>query len=257
MIIPRRKFPKTYKKKVKKPYRKATLTRYEINKAVKAVVNRGQETKHSGIDETEYVFESNYAMSTPINLAQAMNISNGTTDGARVGNNINVTKATLNIVARRNNTSASRFPAEIHVFIGYVKQDRSTIPGLHHLNRLYEDGAAALPWNGTQLRTLRAINKTIFTMTNKLVFKVGSSDSFSVQQNNNDFSLIHRAKVELKAMHGKVIYGDDGQPADHNKDLWMFASYCYIDDNTDNLIDNPTSKPVDLLYFVDLQYKDA
>lgn len=255
--------PKCVKKtcKARKSGRKSTRKTMRrpnpsLVKALKAIVNRQAETKHTPVNETEYVMATTNSSFFPsINLSSWLALDQGTGDGQRVGNKVNVTKATLNMIVRRNNTTSSLYPCELHVFIGHLRQNRNENPD-PFLSSFYQDGPSVLPWNGSMLRTLRKPNTDVFTISKKMVFKIGPAVSTGGQFSNNDFPVLHRRKVSLKKLMGKITYGDDGTASNFDKDLWMWASYVYLDDSIDNLAVSPGLKPVDLLYFMDYEYKD-
>lgn len=256
---------KRYKKRGIKKYVKKTkrtssknvvpLTK-AVRKAVKQVIYQQAETKHTPVNEVEYAFPNNNNLLQPsVNLSNTFTIDQGTGDGQRIGNKIKITKATLNYIVRRNNTTSSQYPCELHIWIGYMKQSRNENPDPYH-PYIYQDGPSVLPWNGSQLRTLRQTNKDIFVIFKKLVIKCGGAKSTSPQYDNNDYKVLTKGRLSLKPMLGTLTYGDDGGASNFDKDLWMWASYCYIDDTIDSLSSNPALKPVDFLYWVDTEYKD-
>lgn len=248
---------KTYKKRVStKRIKKTYKSTKVLKKVVKQVLFKVAESKHTPIDEQEYQFTTtSSALQPSVALSECLSLSQGTADGQRVGNKIHVTKANLNLIVRRNNTGSSLIPCEFHLFIGYLKQDRGALPD-PFFPLIYQDGFSTLPFNGTMIRTLRKINKDLFIIHKKLVFKVGPSTSSVSQFNNNDFPVIQRKVISLKPLLGLVQYGDDGTSFNFNKDLYMWGGYVYINDTIDNLVANPELKPLDVLYFVDMEFKD-
>jgi len=249
---------KTFKKRIAvKTVRKAVKPSKMLTKAVKQVIYTEAETKHTPIDETEYAFTASSGVLQPsVNLANCLTMSQGTGDGNRIGNKIHVSKANLNLIVRRNDTASSISPCEVHLFIGYLKQERNTAPDAFYATSFYQDGGSVLPWNGTMIRTLRKVNKDLFIIVKKMVFKIAPSTATSVQFNNNDFPVLQRKIVSLKPLLGTITYGDDGTAGNFNKDLYMWGSYVYCNDTIDNLAVSPALKPIDVLYFVDLEYKD-
>lgn len=242
-----------YKKYTKKAPRR---TNASLVKTIKSVVMRQAETKHSGVDEVEYVMAtSNNTLFPSVNLSSWAGLATGTLDGQRVGNKISVTKANLNLIIRRNNTVSSLYPCEVHIWIGYMKQERNAVPDAY-FGQIYQDGGSVLPWNGSMLRTLRKNNTDLFTIFKKMVFKIGPATTTGPSFINNDFPIMQRKVISLKPLLGTLTYGDDGSSSNFNKDLWMWASYVYIDDTIDNLAVSPALKPIDILYFVDVEYKD-
>jgi len=106
------------------------------------------------------------------------------------------------------------------------------------------------------LRTLRKTNTDLFTIYKKMVFKIGPATTTGPSFINNDFPILQRKVISLKPLLGVLTYGDDGSSSNFNKDLYMWASYCYLDDTIDNLAVSPALKPIDILYYVDGEFKD-
>lgn len=236
--------------------RKPPIATRALTTAIKKVNMRLAETKHSGIDESDYTMASLSSQWFPsINLASWAGLANGTGDGQRIGNKINITKANLNYILRRNNTSSSLYPLEFHIWVGYLKQSRNENPDAY-MNQFYEDGGSVLSFNGTQIRTLRKPNRTLFTIVKHMVHKCGPATTTGPSFINNDFPIMVKRTVSLKPLLGTLTYGDDGSSSNFNKDLWMWCGYAYLDDTIDNLATSPGLKPVDLLYYVDVEYKD-
>lgn len=256
-VVKKRIYKKRTVKKVgKRPLVASKAIVSTMRKVAKQVIMKAAETKHTGVDEVEYAFPNSSSTLQPcVNLANCFTMSQGTGDGLRIGNKINCTKANLNMIIRRNNTTSSQFPCELHVWIGHLRQSRNENPDAF-LNQIYQDGSSVLPWNGSMLRTIRKTNKDLFTIYKKMVFKIGGATSTSTQFNNNDFPILQRKTISLKPLLGTITYGDDGGASNFDKDLWMWMSYVYIDDTIDNLAVSPGLKPVDFLYFVDTEYKD-
>lgn len=227
-----------------------------LDRIIKKVINKNAETKYTPIDEFEYpITANNNFMNGATNLSNCFDINQGTGDGQRVGNTINCTKAVLNLIVRRNNIPVvNSKPCVLSIFIGYLKNNRGELPNAYY-GQLFEDGNSSLPWNGTMVRTLRKVNKRMFSVLHRYDFKIGLSTTTNMS--NNDFSTFIRKKIPLKELLGKVTYTDDDVFASaHNKDLYMFASYCNIDDSIDPISTDATTRQVDLLYFVDIEYKD-
>lgn len=241
----------TRKKPIKRTMR---ATNNSIAQTVKTVLKRQVEKKHTPQNELQYNFDTiNSSFSTPVNLSDCFNISQGTGDGERVGNLITCSKAVLNLIIRKQVNEVA-LPCEVHVFIGYLKGNRDQAPSATPFANFYQDGNTAVAWNGTMLRTLRKPNADLFVISNKFVVKIGSSTATTTQYNNNDFPILIRKRLSLKPLLGKVKYQyDNVSGSEHDKDLFMWASYVYQDDT---IAPAAINCPVDLLYFVDMEYTD-
>lgn len=248
---------KTYKKRVStKRYKKVVKPSKMLTKAVKQVIYKEAETKHTPIDENEYALTTiTSSFQGSVNLSNCLSLPQGTGDGERIGNKIHVSKANLNLIVRRNDSGSSLVPCEFHLFIGYLRQERGTTPD-GYFPLIFQDGTGTIGWNGTMIRTLRKVNKDLFIIYKRIVIKCGPSTSSSAQFNNNDFPALTRKTINLKPLLGLVTYGDDGTSANFNKDLFMWGGYVYINDAIDNLAVSPNLKPIDVLYYVDMEFKD-
>jgi len=243
---------KTFKKRV--AYKKTGRVSKGLNTVIKKVIRRQAETKSALSAELVYpIIANNNFMQASYNLSNGINMPQGDGDGERDGNHITVTKAVLNLSIRKNSlTSTLSKPCIVHVFIGYLKNNRGESPDSFFGN-LYEAGNSSLPWNGTIIRSLRAINKKMFSVLHRYTFKVGSSNP--VNYENNDFKSHYNVRIPLKELMGTVTWTNDGTTTAMNKDLWFFASYANLDDSVDNIATLQQSQ-VDIEFFVDIKYKD-
>lgn len=253
---------RTFKKRV--AVKKTVRNTKVFAKSIKKVLNRMAETKATAIDELEYpILANNNFMNASVNLSNTFDLAQGTGDGQRVGNSVNCTKAVLNLIVRKNlqiSAATNSRPCVVSIFIGYLKNNRGESPDAY-FGSLFEDGNSAIPWNGTMLRTLRVVNKKMFSVLHRYDFKVGASNPSTTANvinsySNNDFNTFYKKKIPLKELLGKITWTEDGTAGSHNKDLWMFASYCNIDDSIDAIATDVANKQVDILYYVDTEYKD-
>jgi len=232
----------------RKTVKRVARPRANLIQTIKSVVNRQVETKCSGIDESSFNFATaanNSTLPSWVNLADALNISQGVGDGERVGTVIDVKRAMLNLVIKKD-LAVSGSPVILTIFIGYLRDGRGSNP---NTQLIYEDGNNSLTWNGTNLRNLRSLNKKLFVNIARYSFKVGQSN-LGTTTSNNDFNLYHTKKISLKSMLGKCTFTNDSIAGSHNKDLFLTAQIVQMTDGI------TTSIPCTLDYFVDVQYKD-
>jgi len=219
------------------------------------------EKKSTPYDEVTYSFNrGNSQMSTAYLLSLCLNIPQGAGDGQRIGNKINVTRAMMNYSLRAQDPNSSAgvdafdSPVEVHIFIGYVKGSRAENWDADFRTSTYNDGNSVLPWNGTNIRTLRRLNTDKFVIKHHVIKKIGTSFTNKEYSSNNDYKLTHRGKINLKELLGSCQYTDD-TGLTHNKDLYMSASYVFASDQTgDQTV--ITVPPVVFDYFIDLEYTD-
>lgn len=245
-----------YVRKVKrKVYKKkrtskaiSSVNKRVIRSVVKNTVKNLVEKKSCNQDPQDYTFNaSNATMSPAVHLDGALDLSQGNTDGTRIGNQINVTKAVLNFVITRSTIGAFK-PGIISIFIGYVRNNRRDPPSSANLLEIYQDGSTSTDADGTLLSTLRNVNTDRFVIFKKMDFKIGFADNGG-NHANNDFPLMVRKKISLKPLLGKITY-NDANTSNHDKQLFMWATYT----NYDSVL--TTSTNVILKYYLDIEYID-
>jgi len=242
----KRVFKKVFKKRVVKKYPVKSVK--SVKKIVKDVIKRSAETKHCGNVPYAYVWTAanNTSASAPMSLSNALDLSQGTTDGTRIGNRVDCSKAILNLSISGN----SNYPQIVEVIIFYLKGKRSIVPTASDIDSyLYQNGASATGPTNTILNMMRNTNNDFFTVVKRMFFKVGTSDSTTANYTNNDFKLFVNKKIRLPSMEGLVSYEQDNIATSHNKDLFIF---CHTR--------SPTSAtilfPVNVNFYVETEYKD-
>lgn len=250
--------PKKYAPVVTVPARKRRVVRGKprkrpsFNKAVKNAIYKIAETKYSGTDPAGYAFNAtNALMSAPVNLSDAFNLSQGTNQGERVGNRIDITRAMLNLNITQAGGSAAG-PNIVTIFIGYLKGTRGTAPSSTSFLSLLQDGNLASGMDNTTLSLLRNINTDLF-VAKRYTFKVGQSfwdPGTGIQvQGNNDFKMFVNRKISLKPLLGNMTFQTDSTASSHNKDLFMWCQWTVPLGTVDSV-------PPILNYFLDGGYKD-
>lgn len=228
--------PKTFKRKVKKIVKK--VTNNNIRTIVKKEIKRSSEIKHTNNDPSFYLWGTdNSTLSPAIDLHDALTIAQGTTDGTRVGNKINVTKAILNM---NFNSTASLLI--VSVYVGYRKGNKGTNPSAS-LGVFLQDGVGTSPFNNSTLSLLRNINKDIFVVTAMTRFKLANTAQ-------DEFGNFVNKKLNLKPMLGSVSYNDSTAQS-VNKQLYMWAT---VTQTNSGLVTN-VNFPV-FQYYIDIEYTD-
>lgn len=220
---------------------------------VKKVMHKVAEKKLTSTDPTVYIFNgngtNNSVVSSAVEVSSAVTlIPQGTGQGARIGNKINVTKAQLNgvLVFDADNELTPQF---ITIFIGYQKSQRGVIPTAGAFALLLQDGDASIGMDNTVLSMLRSVNRDFFTISSRKEFKLGNAGTAFALSNNNDFPLVQRFRINLKAMLGNTVFSDLN--ANSNKELYMWCQYTDIYGAVLPIAQSPTFS-----YYIDIEFDD-
>ena len=253
MVFVKKYTKKAYKRRptvAKKSYKKRMPTA-KVAKVVKQVLARQVEVKQCGNNPALYSWNANNgSMSVPIDLGGCFsNVTQGVTDGTRIGTKIFVKKAVLNlnIMTNQANLITGPIPSIVTIFIGYQKGQRSVQPGSTELAGIFNDGPSSDGMTGLTLDLLRTINYNRFTVK-RYDFKIGVSESGNGQYSNNDFPMYVNRKISLPLLLGNVLYSND-QFNNYNKSLWMFCQWTNVDSS-------PSTNPPILNWYVDGLYTD-
>lgn len=232
--------------KTKRKYPKKAV-KVSVKKAVESVLSRKIEPKQCGNNPAVYVWNAlNSTMSAPIDLGVCFgSVIQGTQDGQRIGNRIDVTKAVLNLNMLASSV-AGNLPCILTIFIGYTKGKRSVTPSSADTVRIFNDGNTSTGMTGLTLDLLRTINNDVWTVK-RYDFKLGNSEGGTIYP-NNDFPVFVNKKISLAPLLGQLIYTND-QFDNYNKNLYMFCQWT-------NINSLASSYPPILNYYVDGLYKD-
>lgn len=215
---------KHYRRKPKKTYKKRSGLSFE--KKVKKIVQGQAEKKFSAGNPGVYVFSANNNVNpVPLSLVSQDaggigTIFNSVQGAGRIGNKINVTKATLKILVTPNGIL---FPCILQVMIGTVRGNKMTAPSSGELDEIYQDGNETQGFDASRLQLLRSVNRDLFTIHRYMQIKVGPAAASNVLS-NNDFSFMTKKTINLKSLLGTWTWNDvDNQPV--NKELFIWCNW--------------------------------
>lgn len=239
---------KIYKKRV---YKRSSTT---LKALVKKEISRNIENKSVSTDPVAYTFNAvNTTCSPAVSLTfPALSISQGTGDGTRIGNKINIKRAVINMNFTCSTQNASDTgPFYVMFYIGRLKQDPAATPAAADLLKLLNDGSGSTGLTNSTLTMLRNINRDYFTISATRKFKLGMASSLSAVTTypNNDFPLNRQFKISLKSLLGPLTFDDNNTT--RNKFLYLWAHVIQVNSTA------TTSAPVVLEYYVDINYEDA
>lgn len=262
-----RKYPKSKKAVVKKALRKSYVN--SIKKIARSVVKKQTETKIAqpytqnnqpitAYDLTTNNFGSEFSLITPL-----INILQGTGQGQRVGNRINVTsmimKGYINAV-RLPTTGGTGTNDPFYVKMVWLRR-KSSLLGVNGVtgggNAFFQNGNATVAPSNLPTDLLRAINKDVFTVYTSRVFKLGFANAQgNISGNpptNNDFKVSKFFKVNLSKHIGKLIYDDNGANP-NNWACYAVALMCTADGTP--ITSNATTPICEIHFDVEVKYKD-
>lgn len=252
------------KKPIKKTYKKRTA----VSASVKRYVKR---TIHSQIENKCEVFENSQAVTSyavnPSLAVQSLipyqNISHGTFQGSKIGNEIRTRKLMLRFVLLpmpydvTNNPTPK--PQNVILFIGKVKNAKPQFPVAADFAKLYQTGDTSAPPVSNLYDCISPLNTDYFTIYKKMMFKVGTnfysgtgSDANRQFLTNNDYKLNVIKSINITKYCPKLLKFNDGtlQPTNDGLFLWSMS----INADGTQSIANVTTR---LQTTVEYTYEDA
>lgn len=221
-------------------------------KTAKAEIAKSIGTRKTDVLSVPYVWNANNStMSAAVSLTDKIeNMTVGSANGQRDGNQINVKSSVLSI-----NLTASVLatkPMIVTIFIGHVKAQPTVLPSAGALATIYDTGVSNTGDTGKTLELLYPLNRDRFRVR-KYSFKISESViSGSTLYANNDFKVFMNKKIPLKYMKGKCkFFNDSGTGI--NKGLFMWAQATYVDSSQVGAV-APAEFP-DLNYYVNTTYQ--
>lgn len=198
-------------------------------------------------------------------LGDVFDIAQGTAQDQRIGNTITLKKWVLRFSFLPNgNAGAFITTPQLYVnfFIGYKK---SFLPQTAQLVGLFQNGNSSYSPTGIITDRLAWINKDVYTILYKKVFKVGLSAPVTgvipAGLANNDFPLIKQFSVDL-CKHGfknfHVKY-DDATLTPTNAKILNLQAWCFITNANGITISNALigTSYYDVTMTNNIQYTDA
>lgn len=265
--VPRRKVykPRTKKQAIKRAvssYKKSRLT-----KLIKQVMTKKVETKIanpynvSNFAILPYdVTTNNFGVEVPITQIFT-NITQGTGQGQRIGNRINVVSLSMKGYAVCQRTALSALNnANVYLKLLWVRR-KSNLLNINSApsNNFLQNGNSTTSPTNQPSDILRQINKDAYIVYTSRMFKLGFSDggvtsgtTTTPQAPNNDFKVSKFFKVSLNKHVDKIIY-DDGNASPTNWACSVVPLLCYADGTA---IISTASPTIELNFDIECKYKD-
>ena len=259
-------------KKQKRVYKRPTAFKKQkqVSSAVKQYVKR---TIHSNVENKcvqinfggpfGNVFESldfnSYSMCPGV-----WTISQGITQGTRIGNQIKVRKVMLNYILRPSPydvvTNINPRPVEVQLLLGRVKLTPGSTPNGTDVNNMFQAGASvSAPMGGTR-DLISVINTDYWDIKKRWNHKIGyaSNDGTgsipgSQYNTNNDFKLNVVKRMDITKMCPATCTFNDNVGVSLTKNLY----FMYYAVSADGIVYPATAQPANIEFWVDFHYEDA
>ena len=153
------------------------------------------------------------------------NITQGNTQGTRVGNQVKTRKLMLRMSITVNNQSTIYTPAYVDVYIFKYKPANyyptASLPGTSMLNFL-QAGSTSTQYTGQQLDGLRDVNSDVYTLCyRKRLLLYNPLNGTGVQASTGSINPCYTASWDLTKFVKKTLHYDDSTSYVTNDNLWL------------------------------------
>lgn len=250
----KRKSTKVYKKKrVMKPKVKYYSKKTSLTSLIKNVMNNEMELKcqSASITTPTALLPYNLGNLYTIDVGAGVlnNITQGTGQGQRISNEINLRSLKLKFVIGVNILLNSGIPCILRMFVGKLKSTIGSPAG--NFSNLFNVGNTSVAPINNALDTMRDVNRDYFTVIKQKQFKIGNSQA-TVGQSNNDFNFCVKQSIELTRKGDKMIkYNDTGG-------IQNYGLYCwFIVVPADGTTSITVQDDYNIMYDIEAKYTDA
>jgi len=193
-----------------------------------------------------------------------LNVSQGTSQGARIGNRIQIKKLEVGgvIYPLPYNATSNLTPCPLHikVWFFYDKEESQAIPQPQAFGDFLQFGSSSLGFQNRLLDHYMPVNKDRYVVLKTKLFKLGyaaySGTGAQPQQgnfSNNDFKLNCNFKFDLtKHVIKNVIYRDNSSTPS-TRGLFMMFQPVYAN----GVQMTSATVPASVSYMLNMEYEDA
>lgn len=190
-------------------------------------------------------------------------IKQGTGEGDRVGNEINLSQFRFSYVINYN--AAVTQPQFVRMWVLTYKFDPNNATtsdvwsgmqfGITNANNFFDNGNSAGGMLGSLLDLISPVNTDVWTVHKCRTFKIGcaTSPSGGTTTGNNDFKYAVRGHVDLLKYHAKKIKYNDTASTSFNKKIFIVFE-CLAADGT--LVNDTAPSRCQINYFYNLKWTD-
>lgn len=261
-------------KRTRKMKKSTMMKKTKVSKTIKAYVSKAISRRQENKLAQPYTFnntqilpygENGNLVSTIINLNQVfINVTGGTAQGQRIGNEIHVKRFTFKgfinrpyVASAVTNTQAND-PMYLKMVIG---RQKSTLAIPTDFSNLLQNGATTATPNNLPSDMYRYLNKDYYQIMTTRFFKLGLASAVSGTNGgtNNDFKVASFFSIDLTKHIHKVKY-DDAGTTPTNCAFFAWFLLCNADGTAMTLGASPIVQlyPVSEIHGdVSIQYEDA
>jgi len=264
----RKRSKRSYRKKRSAAGSKKRSVSAGVKKYVKAQISRNIEDKCINVNGGQSF--GNILESPDMNVYPMLpytgygTIPQGVLQNCRIGNTVKVKKLYLSYVLRPTgfNASFNPFPEpmEIDMFLGYVNQVPGFLPVPGDFTYLFQNGASSIAPVGSLRDLISTVNKDYWTIKKRWRHKIGYSNNqgsgaiaATQYSANNDFHLNVVKKLDITKHVSKTLRFLDAANTLQGKNLYFFYQAVAAGGG----IMSSTTLPVNIEFWIDLQYEDA
>jgi len=191
-------------------------------------------------------------------------ISQGTGQGARLGNRIKIKSVHLNYVLRPNpygEFNLAPVPCNVLLYLGYVKNAPSYAPtSATDFSQFFQGGNSVYAPAGTLKDGISIINKDWWVIKKRWIEKIGyafNDGTGAIPGNqyfaNNDYKYNVTKRLNITKYCQKTCVFNDAAGGQTNRNL--FLMYEAVSSTGFNL--GATALPINIDYWIDFVYEDA
>lgn len=269
MATVKTRFSKRSKARKMRPYKKrSTKVSSKVKRYVKREINRNVEDKIVSINQT-FGF-GNIAESPDLNLYPVLpysgytSISQGVTQGTRIGNRCKVKKVLLKYVLYPANYDAVTNPnpqnCDVQIFLLRLKASPSVLPTSTQLQGLVQLGATSTSLSGNLSDiAINSWNRDAFfvkTFVHKVGFAqyAGTGGEANAQyRSNNDYKMNVIRKHDITRLVASEMVFDDNGTTHLRKNIFFGMQAVGASGGTFGA----TTIPMRIQYWIDIIYTDA
>jgi len=273
-------YKRTYGKKAsgKRMYKRKSYAKKTTKKSVKSMVKR--EIARAVENKTFQVFDDNHDILPSVSpgfdaqilpctpfAGSNLTIVQGTGQGQRVGNKINIKKLRFDAIvypkAYNATTNPTPAPVQIKFWFFYDKEETQAIPAPQTAGDFLQFGNTSLALGNRLFDHLAPVNtdryRVLTTRTVKVGYAIyggtGATGSLPTQGNlsNNDFKLNARVSVDLTPYCVKHVVYRDNSPTPSTRGIFVMIQPVYANGGA---IASGTI-PAEMNYLQTIDYEDA
>lgn len=228
---------------------------YGLKHYIKKAIARSEETKFLQPLTVSNLLIAPYdgtsQLCTVINLTTGLQCAQGTGQGDRIGDEINITSLMFRGFVNYANggSGAQNLPIFIKMVVGRLKSGYAQPT---NFSNLFQNGSSTTNPTNLPIDIIRNFNKDSWIIYTQKVFKLGFADP-AAASGNNDFSQCKMFKMSLAKHIHRLKYSDAGTNPT-NAGLYVWFLMCNANGNA---MTAATAPNPEIHYTFEVAYKDS